>query len=72
MAKSTLVRCPICRKECDFLAEPIGPFCSSRCKLVDLGKWLGEEYLVSDPLSPEHFAAYEDAQETGLDLPESH
>jgi endogenous inhibitor of DNA gyrase (YacG/DUF329 family) len=22
------------------------PFCSERCKLVDLGKWLGEEYRV--------------------------
>ena len=26
--------------------NPWAPFCSERCKLVDLGKWLGEEYRV--------------------------
>ena len=25
------------------------PFCSERCQLIDLGKWLGEEYRVSEP-----------------------
>jgi len=25
------------------------PFCSDRCRLVDLGKWLGEEYRVPGP-----------------------
>ena len=39
--------CPICRKA----AEPRPanrsfPFCSDRCKLVDLGKWLGGEYRI--------------------------
>lgn len=28
-------------------ADPY-PFCSARCQLVDLGKWLGEEYRVPD------------------------
>ena len=40
--------CPICKKE----AAPRGgnaafPFCSARCKQVDLGKWLDEEYRVA-------------------------
>jgi uncharacterized protein len=70
MTKSNRVQCPICRKENEFFSEPVGPFCSPRCKLVDLGKWLGEEYRVSEPLSPEHFAAYEDAPEAELDRPE--
>lgn len=26
------------------------PFCSSRCKLVDLSRWLGEEYRVAGPI----------------------
>ena len=26
------------------------PFCSERCKLVDLSKWLGGEYVVSKPI----------------------
>lgn len=28
-------------------ADPF-PFCSSRCQLVDLGKWLGDEYRIPD------------------------
>jgi hypothetical protein len=27
------------------------PFCSPRCKAIDLGKWLNEEYRISTPLS---------------------
>ena len=60
MPKSTLIRCPICDRENDFFAEPVGVFCSPRCKLVDLGKWLGEEYRISEPLRPDHFAGGED------------
>ena len=26
------------------------PFCSARCKTVDLGKWLNEEYAISTPV----------------------
>jgi len=70
MAKSTRIRCPICQKENDFFAEPLGPFCSRRCKLVDLGKWLGEEYRVSEPLRPDHFAGSEEAAESDLAGPE--
>jgi endogenous inhibitor of DNA gyrase (YacG/DUF329 family) len=42
-------RCPICQKIMagQSTAEwPQFPFCSPRCKLVDLGRWLGEEYRV--------------------------
>ncbi len=31
--------------------------------MIDLGKWLGEEYRVSEPLRPEHFASFEDLSE---------
>lgn len=54
------IKCPICGKPVEFMAEPVGPFCSERCKLIDLGKWLGEEYRVSEPLRPDHFAGFED------------
>ena len=30
------------------------PFCSKRCKLVDLGRWVDGEYRVEEPLRPEH------------------
>lgn len=69
MSKAARVRCPICQKENEFFAEPIGPFCSKRCKLIDLGKWFGEEYRISEPLSPDHFAEFEDASESDPDRP---
>lgn len=39
-------RCPVCKK--DFLPEssPAPPFCSARCRQIDLGRWLGEDYSV--------------------------
>jgi len=39
--------CPVCsRKAGPRPANRDWPFCSARCRLVDLGKWLGEEYRV--------------------------
>ncbi len=65
------VKCPTCRKEGEWIAVHQGPFCSHRCKLVDLGKWLGEEHKVSEPLRPEHFRGYEELPPgSGLDVPE--
>jgi len=44
--------CPICKKDVAPRAEnPAFPFCSDRCKLIDLGKWLGGDYRV--PARPE-------------------
>lgn len=40
-------KCPICDAEVKPRAEnKLFPFCSHRCKTVDLGKWLSEEYRV--------------------------
>ncbi len=43
------VECPICEKAMPGArAEyPDAPFCSRRCRLVDLGRWLGEDYRVA-------------------------
>jgi endogenous inhibitor of DNA gyrase (YacG/DUF329 family) len=39
--------CPICGKPAALRpANRSFPFCSDRCRLVDLGKWLGEEYRI--------------------------
>lgn len=41
------MRCPICEREFDPAAEGAAkPFCSERCRLVDLGRWLGESYSM--------------------------
>ena len=46
-----LIRCPTCRRELPNAPEtyPHRPFCSARCKSVDLGRWLDEEYKISSP-----------------------
>lgn len=54
------VKCPTCKKRGAWFDAPYGPFCSKRCKLVDLGKWFEEENKISEPLRPDHFAKYED------------
>ncbi|MEW6161016.1 MAG: DNA gyrase inhibitor YacG, partial [Verrucomicrobiota bacterium] len=49
MKQPSQVKCPTCRKVGDWFAGRYGPFCSKRCRLVDLGKWLGEENKISEP-----------------------
>lgn len=42
--------CPVCgRPAAPRAANGAFPFCSDRCKLLDLGKWLGEEYRIPGP-----------------------
>ena len=42
-----LVPCPQCGKELHWdTSNHFRPFCSERCKLIDLGKWASEEYRV--------------------------
>jgi endogenous inhibitor of DNA gyrase (YacG/DUF329 family) len=48
------VKCPTCKKTGDWFAGKYGPFCSHRCKLIDLGKWFSGENAISGPLKPEH------------------
>jgi len=45
------VKCPICKKEVVWEETPSRPFCSERCRLVDLGNWASGEYSVpAEPL----------------------
>src|SRR6202042_23443 len=54
VSSGVMPRCPICKKAVRPRVENAGfPFCSSRCKLVDLGKWLNEEYRVPVEESPD-------------------
>jgi endogenous inhibitor of DNA gyrase (YacG/DUF329 family) len=47
MAKVTLT-CPICRRPVGARGENAAfPFCSERCRTIDLGRWLGGEYRIS-------------------------
>lgn len=44
------LRCPTCRKIV-LLNDPEFPFCSGRCRLIDLGKWASGAYVISRPVS---------------------
>ena len=44
------VRCPICDKLFEPEQSPAMPFCSDRCRWIDLGHWLDEDYgLAHEP-----------------------
>jgi endogenous inhibitor of DNA gyrase (YacG/DUF329 family) len=50
MARALKPSCPTCKKpvtskDADF------PFCSERCRLIDLGKWASGKYVISSPVS---------------------
>jgi uncharacterized protein len=42
------MRCPICGKEVK-LDDPFMPFCSDRCRILDLGNWADGKYVISTP-----------------------
>ncbi len=41
-------RCPTCRGVAVKDGNKLFPFCSERCHLIDLGRWLGEDYRIAD------------------------
>jgi uncharacterized protein len=47
--RSLKVRCPICKAPVKS-TDPEFPFCSERCRLIDLGKWASGAYVVSSPV----------------------
>lgn len=48
------VKCPTCGRETEWSAASFRPFCSERCRLIDLGAWLSEQRSIPDdaPASP--------------------
>jgi len=54
MAQATMKQtCPICRKPTDSETDADFPFCSERCRTLDLGNWASEKYVVSEPVFDE-------------------
>lgn len=56
-----LLRCPICQREVQ-PDDPNMPFCSDRCRVIDLGNWASEKYVISKPNHPAEFAEDEDLE----------
>ena len=52
--------CPICKKEVEGTA-PEFPFCSERCRIIDLGNWASGKYVISTPARPSTDAAGDEA-----------
>jgi uncharacterized protein len=42
-----MVKCPTCEKDCEWNGNDFRPFCSDRCRLIDLGMWMDEGYRVA-------------------------
>lgn len=46
--------CPICKEPAELdQSNPWRPFCSERCKLLDLGRWLDGDYVIPGPSAPQ-------------------
>ena len=51
-----IFECPTCHKTvtvAQLEEAPYRPFCSERCKMVDLGRWFDGTYKISEPATPE-------------------
>ncbi len=48
MNKSLRVKCPQCETEFAYYESEFRPFCSERCRLIDLGHWFKESYRVPE------------------------
>jgi len=54
--KPRQVRCPACAGTSFYSpSNPYRPFCSARCKGVDLGAWASEEFKLPDETPPDEF-----------------
>lgn len=51
--KTLTVNCPTCEKKVSWTNDnQYKPFCSQRCKLIDLGAWANEEHRIAgDPIA---------------------
>jgi uncharacterized protein len=46
---ATVVKCPTCKRSVEWSPESAyRPFCSDRCRLIDLGAWFGEQHRIPD------------------------
>ncbi len=56
----TKVNCPTCKKEMIYSKDnAFRPFCSERCKLIDLGEWAAEGHAIKGPSASEELFSEE-------------
>lgn len=59
------VKCPICRAPVSWEGNPHRPFCSERCKLIDLGAWAEEKYRIPGEPAKESAPEKDEESEEG-------
>lgn len=63
--KNRILRCPTCRSLVTQKDENF-PFCSDRCRVIDLGKWASGGYRISSPvLDPEVLEGLGERRQSG-------
>lgn len=68
MSMPHVVNCPQCGRPVEWNeASRFRPFCSERCKLIDLGAWAAEAYRVpaAEPADPDELADTFEQQRDG-------
>ena len=45
-------KCPICKRPTDSETDEEFPFCSERCRVIDLANWADGKYVISSPAAP--------------------
>ncbi len=58
--------CPICRRPTNSETDADFPFCSERCRLVDLGNWASEKYKISSPAAMDESEGEENSENERL------
>lgn len=58
----TLITCPTCKRPSEWSPEnQWRPFCSKRCKLIDLGEWAAERYAIPGEVVDTEIGALDEA-----------
>ena len=63
----TKTSCPVCRKVTGWEGNPWRPFCSERCKTLDLAAWASEEYRIPGEKLDKEGAEVPEKQDSGED-----
>lgn len=70
MSDTLVIKCPQCGKTVEYRKSEFRPFCSERCKLLDLGAWADEAYSLpveGADLGPEDIEALQKTLEDRTD-----
>jgi hypothetical protein len=62
---AAIVKCPTCRRDVEWSpASQYRPFCSDRCRLIDLGEWLSEQRRIPDESAAQDSVHPDSAEES--------